>query len=54
MGDQIMRHMVAACATLICGLAYYSGYISSKQGWWWTAFGLLVIYGMVYKIIHRD
>lgn len=53
MGDTAIRHMVAALATIICLLAYYSGYISGGHGWWWTAFGLIIIYGGVYKLIDK-
>lgn len=54
MGDNIVRHLVAIFGTVIVFLAYYSGYISSKNGWWWTSFGLLIIYGGIYKIIDKD
>ena len=52
MSDNFMRHAVAFIATLICFFAWYSGYLSGGYGWWWTVFGLLVIYGGVYKAIH--
>lgn len=45
------RHLVAFLATAITALAYISGYFSGIHGWWWTFFGLAVIYGGVYKII---
>lgn len=51
MSDNGMRHSVAFLATLICVLAYYSGWISSKFGWWWTIFGVLIIYGGIYRIL---
>ncbi|MFA7653421.1 MAG: hypothetical protein WCX97_00035 [Candidatus Magasanikbacteria bacterium] len=53
MGDTILRHLVAFCATVICGLAYYSGYISGPHEMWWTAFGLIVIYGAVFKFVDK-
>jgi hypothetical protein len=53
MNDTAMRHMVAAIATIICLMAYYSGYVSGIFGWWWTVFGLLVIYGGIYKILDK-
>ncbi|MCX6779748.1 MAG: hypothetical protein NT034_01030 [Candidatus Magasanikbacteria bacterium] len=45
------RHLVAFLATAVATLAYISGYASGTHGWWWTAFGLAIIYGGVYKII---
>lgn len=51
MSDTKFRHAVAFVATLITGLAYVSGYISGQEGWWWTAVGLLVIYGGVFTLI---
>ncbi len=45
------RHLVAFLATAVAGLAFISGYASGLHGWWWTAFGLAVVYGGVYKII---
>ena len=45
------RHFVAFLATAVAGLAYISGYASGTHGWWWTAFGLAIIYGGVYRII---
>ncbi len=53
MGDTLIRHMVAIIATVICLLAYYSGYVSGQYHWWWTAFGVLIIYGGVYKLIDK-
>ena len=53
MNDNAIRHMVAFLATTVAFLSYFSGYQSGKMGWWWTAFGLVVIYGGVYKIIHK-
>lgn len=44
--------MIAFLATVICLLAFYSGYVSGQHGWWWVAFSLLIIYGGVYKIIN--
>lgn len=46
-----MRHLVAALATIICALAYFSGYFSGQSGWWWTVFGVFVIYGTIFKIL---
>ena len=54
MGDTFIRHVVAFLGTLVTLLAYFSGYVSGQYGWWWTAFGLLIIYGGIYKIIDTD
>lgn len=51
MSDTIVRHLVAAMATIVCALAYFAGYFSGPNGWWWTAFALVVVYGMIYKIV---
>ena len=51
MTDTILRHMVAIFATLICGMAYFAGYFSGKEGWWWTVFAVLVVYGAIYKMV---
>ncbi len=53
MTDNFIRHMVAFIATSICLMAYFSGYLSSPYGWWWTAFGVLIVYGGVYRIIDK-
>ncbi|MFH1291645.1 MAG: hypothetical protein ABIH87_00390 [bacterium] len=53
MSDGLTRHLVAVIATIICLMAYYSGYVSGTFGWWWTVFAMLIIYGGVYKIIDK-
>lgn len=53
MTDAAIRHLVAIIATIICMFAYYSGYVSGTLGWWWTVFGLLIVYGGVYRIINK-
>lgn len=53
MGDNALRHMIAMLATVICALAYYAGYISGQNGWWWTFFSLVIIYGGVYKLVNK-
>ena len=51
MNDTVLRHLVASLATVICLLAFFSGYVSGEHGWWWVAAGCFVIYGGVYKFI---
>lgn len=53
MSDNIIRHLIAALAVVICLFAYYAGWISGRFGWWWTVFGLLIIYGGVYRIVNK-
>lgn len=53
MNDNAIRHMIAFLATAVAGFAYFGGYVSSAHGWWWTSFGLLIIYGGVYKIVDK-
>ena len=53
MNDSAIRHVVAIIATIICLLVFYAGYISGQHGWPWTALGLLIVYGGVYKIIDK-
>lgn len=51
MTDNSLRHIVAFIATLVCALAYMSGYVSGQHGWWWSVFAVLIIYGIMYKLI---
>ena len=53
MSDNLTRHLVAIMITIICLIAYYSGYVSGIYGYWWTVFAMLIIYGGVYKIIDK-
>ncbi len=53
MSDDFVRHIVAFCATLICVMAYYSGWVSSQSGWWWTVFGMFIIYGGIFSILKK-
>lgn len=52
MNDTIIRHLVAILASLICLLAFYSGYVAGPYGWWWVGFSVLIIYGGVYRLIN--
>jgi hypothetical protein len=51
MSDNGTRHTIAFIATFITLLAYLSGFVSGMLGWWWTGFGVLIIYGAVRRII---
>ncbi len=52
MTDNILRHLVAICGTLVAGLAYFAGYWSSGHGWWWTVVGVAIIYVILYKLVN--
>lgn len=51
MSDTLLRHLVAAVATIVVLLAFYSGYVAGSHSWWWFGFGCLVVYGLMYKIV---
>jgi hypothetical protein len=51
MSDNLVKHLIAICGTLIVLMAYFAGYISSQNGWWWTVFATAVIYIAIIKLI---
>ncbi|MBD3311167.1 MAG: hypothetical protein GF349_01565 [Candidatus Magasanikbacteria bacterium] len=51
MSDNFIRHLISFIGTLIVLLAYFSGYISGSNGWWWTAIGMLIFYVIVFKLV---
>lgn len=51
MSDSLLRHLIAMAGTLVVLLAYFSGYWSGGRGWWWTGFGLIIIYVALYKFV---
>jgi len=51
MNDSFMKHFVAIMAVLVCGLAWWSGYVSGGHGWWLTGLGVLIIYPMIVKLL---
>ncbi len=51
MSDTFIRHLVSFIGTLVALLAYFSGYISGQNGWWWTGIGLVFLYVMIYKLV---
>lgn len=53
MGENIIRHLIALAATLVCALAFYAGYISGGHGWWWTIFSVIIVYGGVYHLVNK-
>ena len=51
MSENAVRHMIAFLGTLVTFLAWLSGFVSAARGWWWTAFGLVVIYVSLYQLL---
>ncbi len=51
MNDNFIRHFISLMAVLVCGLAWWSGYVSGGYGWWWTVASVLIIYLAVYKLL---
>ena len=51
MSDNFIRHLISFIGMLVTGLAYFSGYVSGNNGWWWTVFGLGIFYFIIYKLV---
>jgi len=51
MTETFMRHFLAVISTLITLAIFLGGYFSAKNGWWWAGFGVIVVYGIVYKLV---
>ncbi len=51
MSDSTARHLIAFIGTIIVLLAYIAGYMSSTNGWWWTAISVVVIYVSIFKLV---
>ena len=49
MSENVLRHLIALVGTLICALAFLAGYASGGSGWWWTIFGVPIIYVLIVK-----
>lgn len=49
MNDTAVRHILAFIGSLICLMAFVSGYYAGPHGWWWVAASILIIYGGIYK-----
>lgn len=43
--------MVSFIGTLILFIAWFAGYTSGGHGWWWTGFGVLIFYGVIYALL---
>ncbi len=51
MSENAIRHIIALCGTLVGVLIYISGYVSGIERWWWTAFGLIILYIIIYQLV---
>jgi len=51
MKDNPTRHFVAFIIAMIGLVAFVAGYFAAEFGWWWTGFGVLIIYGGVFKAL---
>lgn len=51
MSDKIVRHFIALLGTLVCSLAFWAGYKSGINGWWWSSVGVFIIYAIIFKLI---
>lgn len=51
MSESLMRHLIAFLGTAVCVLVFWAGYVSGQNGMWFSALGLVVIYGIIYKLI---
>lgn len=52
MTDGFIRHLIAFIGLLIAILIFWSAYIAGANGWWWAAFGILIIYPIVYGLVN--
>ncbi|MFA4831095.1 MAG: hypothetical protein WC862_05020 [Patescibacteria group bacterium] len=51
MNEKFIRHFISFLAVLISFVIWFGGYISGAHGWWWTAFGCIIIYSIVYALL---
>lgn len=51
MSDNVLKHIIALFTTLVLALAFIAGYGAGIRGWWWAAFFLIFVYGLVLNII---
>lgn len=51
MSDNVLKHIIALLGTLILALAFIAGYGAGIRGWWWAAFALILMYGLIIKVI---
>lgn len=51
MTETFMRHFIATVGVLIALVIYLGGYFSAKNEWWWTVFGVIIVYIIIYKLV---
>ena len=51
MSDNFIRHLISFIGMAVCMLAWWSGYVSGGAGWWWTVFGAIIMYVVIYKLV---
>ena len=51
MSDNLLKHLIALCGSLVALLAYIAGYQSGQEGWWWTSLSLVIIYVAIVKLV---
>lgn len=51
MSDNVIKHIIALFGTLVIALAFIAGYGAGIRGWWWAAFALILMYGLIIKIL---
>jgi len=52
MSETFIRHFIAVIGALIALAIFLGGYFSGQNGWWWSCFGVVVVYFIVYKLVH--
>jgi len=51
MSDTLIRHLIALIGTIVSGLIFWAAYYSGVNGWWFTVFGLFIVYFIVYALV---
>lgn len=54
MSETVIRHIIAVCGTLVALLIYWAGFSAGRQGWWWTVFGMVFIYLVIFKLVNAE
>lgn len=52
MTETFIRHFIAVIGALLALAIFFGGYSAGKNGWWWAGFGVIVVYFIVYKLLH--
>jgi hypothetical protein len=51
MDESFVRHAVSFIGTLVALLAFWAGYVSGGNGWWWAGFAVFIIYFAIYQLM---